>query len=129
VDQWRTAREYSNETSECIRSGKFRDFLRNLASQEGLGHGNNNTVISLVSWLVRLLISRLIVSLFGRLFCWLFVWLVGWLAILSVWFVIYFIMGLDSLIVGNLVNILAALFVYFLVVCLVSTSVGYLVVR
>jgi len=49
VDQWRTLREYDNEMSECIRSGKFRDLLRNLASQEGLGHGDNNTVISLVN--------------------------------------------------------------------------------
>lgn len=28
-------REYDNEMSECIRSGKYRYILRNLASREG----------------------------------------------------------------------------------------------
>ena len=40
VDQWRTLREYDNETSGCIVRVKFRNLLK-FASQEGLGRRNN----------------------------------------------------------------------------------------
>jgi hypothetical protein len=67
TDQWRNLGEHGNETSEYISSGNFHDLLRNLASHEGLSHGDKKTVISLVSLLVRLLVS------------WFVGWLVGWL--------------------------------------------------
>ena len=131
VYQWRTLREYGNNMSECIRSGKFRNLLRNLASQEGPGHGNNNTVISLVNQLVSLLVSWLIgwllICLVGH-FGWGVVGLFGQLAILSVLVRYCFFTGLVSWMSGYLVNFLFVCLVYLLVVYLVSKSVGCLVV-
>lgn len=49
VDQWRTLREYVNETSGYIIRVKFRNLLRKFASQEGLGRRNSNTESHFIS--------------------------------------------------------------------------------
>jgi hypothetical protein len=78
MDQWLDLAEHGTETSqyEYIRRAKFHDLLSNRASEAGLGHRDQKTVISLVSLLVSLLLAGWLV---GWLVGWLFGCLVGWL--------------------------------------------------